>query len=286
MMYLCWIIMLYTLNLYSAVCQLYPNKIGRKKKKEWREDERKGDCPLLPWVQFIKCWNWSILLPDKVHFASSHSHYPHSYASGKEEGFFVVVGHIVYYFANKGLYSQSYGFSSSHVLMWESDHKEGWAWKNGCCWTMVLEKTLESPWDYKEFKVNPKGNQSWIFIRRTDTEAKTPIFWPPVWMWELDYKESWIPNNWCFWTVVLKNIESPLDFEEIQPFHSKEDQSWVFVGRTDVEAETPILWPHDAKSWLTGKDPDAGKDWGQEEKGMTEDGMVGWHQWLNGHEFG
>ena len=203
----------------------------------------------------------------------------------KRKGFFVVGGHIVYYSADKGLYSQSYGFSTSHVLMWELDHKEGWARKNGCFWTMVLEKTLESPWDYKEFKVKPKGNQSWIFIGRTDTEAKTPIFWPPVWTWELDYKESWVPNNWCFGTVVLKNLESPLDFKEIQLVHSKEDQSWVFIGRTDVEAETLILWPPDVKSWLTGKDPDAGKDWGQE-KGMTEDGMVGWHHWLNGHEFG
>ena len=97
-----------------------------------------------------------------------------------------------------------------------------------------------------------------------------------VWMWELDYKESWAPKNWCFWTVVLENtLESPLDCKEIQPVHSKGDQSWVFIGRTDVEAETPILWPPHAKSWLISKDPDAGKDWGQEEKGMTEEEMVG-----------
>ena len=107
-----------------------------------------------------------------------------------------------------------------------------------------------------------------------------------VCMWELDHKESWAPKNWYFWTVVLeKTLESPLDFKEIQPVHPKEDQFWVFTGRTD-EAETPILWPPDAKSWLIWKDPDAGKDWGQEEKGMTEDEMVGWHHWLNGHEFG
>ena len=106
-------------------------------------------------------------------------------------------------------------------------------------------------------------------------------------MWELDFKESLAPKNWCFWTVVLeKTLESPLNCKEIQPVHPKGDQSWMFIGRTDVEAETPILWLPDAKSWLIGKDPDAGKDWGQEEKGMTEDEMVGWHHWLNGHGFG
>ena len=106
-------------------------------------------------------------------------------------------------------------------------------------------------------------------------------------MWELVYKESWVPKNWCFWTVVLeKTLESPLDCKEIQPVHPKGNQSWVFIGRTDVEAETPIFWPPDAKSWLIGKDPDAGKDWRQQEKGMTEDEMVGWHHWLNGHGFG
>ena len=95
-------------------------------------------------------------------------------------------------------------------------------------------------------------------------------------MWELDCEESWVPKNWCFWTVVLeKTLESPLDFKEIQPVHPKGDQSWVFIGRTDVEAETPILWPPDEKSWLIGKDPDAGKDWRQEEKEMTED-EIGW----------
>ena len=121
----------------------------------------------------------------------------------------------------KGPYGQSYGFSSSHVWMWELDHKEGWATKNLCFWTMVLEKTLQSPLDCKEIQlVNPKGNQSWIFI-----------------------------------------------------------------GKTDAEAESPVLWPPDAKSWLIGKDPDVGKDWRQEEKGMTEDEMVGWHHQLNEREF-
>ena len=126
-----------------------------------------------------------------------------------------------HYFANKATPSQSYGFPSSHVWMWELDHKESWAPKNQCFWTVMLEKTLEIPLDYKEIKpVNPKGNESWIFI-----------------------------------------------------------------GRTDAEAETPILWPPDGKNCLLGKDPDAGKDWRQEEKGTTKDEMVGWHHWFNGHEF-
>ena len=106
-------------------------------------------------------------------------------------------------------------------------------------------------------------------------------------MWELDYKESWAPKIWCFWTVVLeKTLESPLDCKEIQPVHPKGDQSWVFIGRTDVEAETPIYWLPDAMGWLIGKDPDAGKDWGQEEKGTIEKEMIGWHHWLNGRGFG
>ena len=103
---------------------------------------------------------------------------------------------------------------------------------------------------------------------------------------ELDYKKSWVLKNWCFWTVVLeKTLESPLDSKEIQPVHPKGDQSWVFIGRTDAEAETLILWPPYAKNWLIRKDPDAGKDWRQEEKGMTKDEMVGWHHQLDGHEF-
>ena len=125
-----------------------------------------------------------------------------------------------HYFANKGLSSQSYGFPSGHV-----------------------------------------------------------------WMWEFDYKESWVLKNWCFWTVVLeKTLESPLDCKEIQPVNPKGNRSWIFIGRIDAEAETPILLPADTKNWLIGKDPDAGKDWGQEEKGMTEDEMVRWHHWLKGHE--
>ena len=104
-------------------------------------------------------------------------------------------------------------------------------------------------------------------------------------MWKLDHKEGWIPKNWCFWNVVLENtLENPLDCKEIQPVYPKGNQSWIFIGRTNAEAETPVLWPSDAKSWLIGKDPDAGKDWRQEKKGMTEDEMVRWHHRLNGHE--
>ena len=105
-------------------------------------------------------------------------------------------------------------------------------------------------------------------------------------MWELNYKEIWALKNWYFWTVVLeKTLESSLDCKEIQPVNPKRNQSWIFIGRTDAEAEIPILWPPDAKNWLNGKDPDAGKDWKQEEKGKTEEEMVGWHYWLDGNEF-
>ena len=126
-----------------------------------------------------------------------------------------------HYFANKGPHSQSYGFSSSHV-----------------------------------------------------------------WIWELDYKERWVLKNWYFWTVVLeKTLESPLNSKEIQLVHSKGNQSWIFIERTDVEAETPILWPPGVKSWLIRKEPKAGKDWSQEEKGTTENEVVGRHHQLNEHEF-
>ena len=115
--------------------------------------------------------------------------------------------------------------------------------------------------------------------------AKAMVF-PVVTYGELDYKESWVQKNWCFWTVVLeKTLESPLDCKEFQPVNPKGNQSWIFIGRTDAEAEIPILWPPDAKNWFIGKDPDAGKDWRQEEKGTTEDAMVEWHHWISGHEF-
>ena len=107
-----------------------------------------------------------------------------------------------------------------------------------------------------------------------------------IWLWKVDHKEGRAPKNWCFWTVVLeKTIESPLDSKDIKPFNPKGNQPWIFIGRTDADAKTLILWPSVAKSWLLGKDPDAGKDWRREDKGMTEVEMAGWHHWLNGHEF-
>ena len=107
-----------------------------------------------------------------------------------------------------------------------------------------------------------------------------------VWMWELDYRESWALKNWCFWTVVLeKTLESPLDYKEIKPLNSERNQSWIFIARTDAETETPKLWPPNAKNWLIVKDPNAGKDWRWEEKGTTEDEMVGWQHWPGAQEF-
>ena len=107
-----------------------------------------------------------------------------------------------------------------------------------------------------------------------------------VWIWELDHKESWALKNWCFWTVVLeKTLDSLLDCKEIQPVHPKGNQSWIFIGETEAEAEAPVFWPPVGKNWLIGKDPDVGKDWREEEKGTTEDEMVGWNHWLDGYEF-
>ena len=107
-----------------------------------------------------------------------------------------------------------------------------------------------------------------------------------VQMWGLDHKDGWMPKNWCFWTVELeKTLESPLVSKEIKPVNPKGNQSWIFIGKTDAEAEAPMFCPPDAKSWLIGKDPDSGKDWRQEEKGMTENEIIGWHHWLNRHEF-
>ena len=138
------------------------------------------------------------------------------------------------------------------------------------------EKTL-TPW--KESYHQPRQHikkQRHYFANKGPSSQGYDFSSGHVWMWELDCEESWEPKNRCFWTVVLeKTLESPLDCKEIQTVHPKGDQSWVFIGRTDVEAETPILWPPHAKSWLIGKDPDAGRDWGQEEKGTTEDELAG-----------
>ena len=127
----------------------------------------------------------------------------------------------------------------------------------------------------------------WYFANKGPSSQGYGFSSSHVWMWELDCKESWMPKNWCFWTVVLeKTLESSWDSKDIQPVHPKENQSWVLIGRTDAEAETSVLWPPDVKNWLIGKDPDADeKDWRQEEKGITEDEMVGWYHRLDGHEF-
>ena len=145
----------------------------------------------------------------------------------------------------------------------------------------------DTPW--KESYDQPREHiqkQRYYFANKGPSSQGYGFSWGHVWMWDLDCEEGWVPKNWCFWPVVLeKTLESPLDCKEIQPVHPKGDHSWVFTGKTDAEAETPVLWPPHAKSWLIGKDPDAGRDWGQEEKGTTEDEMAGWHHRLNGHEF-
>ena len=125
------------------------------------------------------------------------------------------------------------------------------------------------------------------FLDSTLTLIQSRSKWQLRFEMHLKLEKKWVIYNICFWTMMLeKTLESSLDFKEIQPVHPKGDQSWVFTGRTDVEADTPILWPPDVKSWLVWKDLEPGKDWGQEEKGTTEDEMAGWHHWLNGHEFG
>ena len=160
--------------------------------------------------------------------------------------------------------------------------------QNHCRWWLKPWnlKTL-TPW--KESYDQPRKHiqkQRHYFVNKGPSSQGYSFSSGHVWVWEFNYKESWAQKNWCFWTVVLeKTLESPLDCKEIQPVHPKGDHSWVFFRRTDVEGETLILWPPDTKGWLIWKDPDAGKDWWQEEKGMTEDEMVGWHHWLNGHGF-
>ena len=159
--------------------------------------------------------------------------------------------------------------------------KEGSSFLHHSCAAFLYgrEKSYDQPRQYIK-------KQRHFFAHKVPSSQSYGFSSSHVWMWELDHKESWMPKNWCFWTVVLeKNLESPLDYKEIKPVNLKGNQSWTFIGRTDTEAETPILWPPDAKNWLIGKDPDAGWDWRQEEKGMTKGEMIGWHYWLNGHEF-
>ena len=137
-------------------------------------------------------------------------------------------------------------------------------------------KLKDTPW--KESYDQPRQHiqkQRHYFANKGPSSQSYGFSSSHVYMWELDYKESWVLKNWCFWTVVLeKTLESPLDCKEIQPVHLKGDQTWIFIGRTDAEAETPMFWPSDVKNWLTGKNPDAGKDWRWEEKGTTEDEML------------
>ena len=157
-------------------------------------------------------------------------------------------------------------------------------------WDGWMASPMRWTWIWVNFRswclTGKPGVLRFMGSQRVGLDWATELNWADVWMWELDYEESWVPKNWCFGTVMLeKTLESPLDCKEIQPVHPKGDQSWVFIGRTDVEAETPILWPPDVKSWLIWKDHDAGKDWREEEKGTTEDEMVGWHHRLDGHEF-
>ena len=151
---------------------------------------------------------------------------------------------------------------------------------------MKLKDTCSLEESYDQPKQHIK-KQRHHFASKAPSSQSYGFFSSHVWIWELDYKESWVQKNWCSWTVMLeKTLASPLDSKEIKPVNPKGNQSWIFIGRTDTEAETPILWPIDVKNWLIGKDPNAGKDWRQEEKGMTEDDMVGWPHQCNGRGFG
>ena len=158
------------------------------------------------------------------------------------------------------------------------NHKDREAW-----WATVHR--VPRSWTWRKWLRQHIKKQRRYFANKGPSSQGYGFSSSHVWMWELDYKESWTPKNWCFWTVVLeKTLECPLDSKEIQPVNPKGNQSRIFIRRTDVEAETPILWPSDAKNWFIFKDPDAGKDWRWEEKGMTENEIVGWHHWLDGRE--
>ena len=162
-----------------------------------------------------------------------------------------------------------------------------WAPKSLWIVNAAMKKKMLSPWKKSDDKPRQHNikKQRHHFANKGQYSQSYGFSNSHVWMWFLDHK-GWVLKNWCFWTVVLeKTLESPLDCKEIQPVHPKGNNSWIFIGRTDAEAETPILWPPDAKNWLIWKDPDAGKNWRQEEKGTTKDEMVGWHHRLNGHKF-
>ena len=190
-----------------------------------------------------------------------------------------------HYFANKGLYSQSYSFSSSHAWMWELDHKEGWKWKSHGCvrlfvtpWTVILQARML---EWLAFPFSSGSSQSRDQIQVSHIAGGVFTSWATR---EAESTESWVLENWCLCTEVLeKTTESRLEWKEIKPVDPKRNQPWIFIGRADAETEAPILWLPDEKSSFIRKDSDAGKDWRQEEKGMTE--MVGWHHWLNEHEF-
>ena len=153
-------------------------------------------------------------------------------------------------------------------------------------WLQPWNEKMFAPWKNSYDKPRQHIEKQRHLTKKGPSSQSYSFSSSHVWMWELDYKESWAPKNWCFWIVVLeKTFETPLDWKDINPINPKGNQSWIFIGRTDAEAETPILWPLDVKNWLIWKDPDAGKDWRWEEKEMTENEMVGWHRWRDEHEF-
>ena len=162
------------------------------------------------------------------------------------------------------------------------------SWAPKSLWTVTTAVKLKGACSWKKSYDQHRQHikkQRHYFANKGPSSQSYDFSSSHVWMWELEYKESWALKNWCLWTAALeKTLESPLDCKEIQLVHPHGDQSWVFIGKPDAESETPILWPPDVKNWLIGKDPDAGRDWGQEEKGTTEHEMAGWHHWLDGRE--
>ena len=188
--------------------------------------------------------------------------------------------------------------ASNPIILWQMDREAMKQWQILFSWApkslqmvtaaMKLKDacSLEDDKPRQCIKKKKKKKERCYFADKDLSSQSCGFSSSHVLLWELDHKEGWVSKNWCFWTMVLEKIlESLLDCKEIKPVHPKGNQSWIFIGKTDAEAETPIFWPPDAKSWLIRENPDAGKDWGQEEKGMTEDEMAGWHHQLNGHGF-